>query len=284
MKILAVIMLTLAGIAAPGQQTRLENLHGKTVLVFTPHPDDDVFGAGGTIALLNRNQNKLYIVIYTNDDKGSYDLEMTSQHLAQIRKTEEEVSEGLLGTPKENIMWMGYDDGMLEYAPHPKLVEEATAIIRRIRPDVLLSVDPGEWYERWHKTDHRMAAFNTIDAVRAAEFWLYFPNQRLQQGLQPYKVPEMYFFYPSAQEANYYVNIDAVADLKFDAAAKQVSQFEPAVNKYRSDWQPADLAKAKEEMRRGALTVPCGNPKIRAACSFVPRKQKARSLPKVSAS
>ena len=235
---------------AHAQQTRLENMQNKVILLFTPHPDDDVFGAGGTIALLNRNQNKLYIVIYTNDDKGSYDLEMTSQHLAQIRKTEEEVSEGLLGTPKENIMWMGYDDGMLEYAPHPKLVEEATAIIRRIRPDVLLSVDPGEWYERWHKTDHRMAAFNTIDAVRAAEFWLYFPNQRLQQGLQPYKVPEMYFFYPSAQEANYYVNIDAVADLKFDAAAKQVSQFEPAVNKYRSDWQPADLAKAKEEMRR----------------------------------
>jgi len=33
-----------------------------------------------------------------------------------------------------------------------------------------LSVDPGKWYERWHKSDHRMAAFNTIDAVRAAEF------------------------------------------------------------------------------------------------------------------
>jgi hypothetical protein len=94
-----------------------------------------------------------------------------------------------------------------------------------------------------------MAAFNTIDAVRAAEFWLYFPNQRLQQGLQPYKVPEMYFFYPSAQEANYFVNIDEVAELKFDAAAKQVSQFEPAVNKYRPDWEPADLAKAKKEMR-----------------------------------
>ena len=84
----------------------------------------------------------------------------------------------MLGTPKENITWMGYDDGMLEYAPQPKLVEEATTIIRRVRPDVLLGVDPGEWYERWHKTDHRMAASNTIDAVRAAEFWLYFPNQR----------------------------------------------------------------------------------------------------------
>jgi LmbE family N-acetylglucosaminyl deacetylase len=232
------------------QSTRLENLQNKTILLFTPHPDDDVFGAGGTIALLNRNQNKVYIVIYTNDDKGSYDPDMTSQRLAQIRRAEEEASEGQLGTLKENILWMGYDDGMLEYAPQPKLTEEATAIIRRIRPDVLMSVDPGEWYERWHKSDHRMAAFNTIDALRAAEFGLYFPNQRLQQGLQPYKVPEMYFFYPAPQEANYFVKIDSVAELKFEAATKQVSQFEPAVNKYRPDWDPKDLAKAKDDMRK----------------------------------
>jgi LmbE family N-acetylglucosaminyl deacetylase len=242
-------VLLLAVSISTAQQTRLENLHNKTILLFTPHPDDDVFGAGGTIALLNRNHNRVYIAVYTNDDKGSYDPEMTSQRLAQIRKAEQEASEGLLGTAKENISWMGYDDGMLEYAPQPKLTEEATAIIRRIRPDVLLSVDPGEWFERWHKTDHRMAAFNTIDAVRAAEFWLYFPNQKLQQGLEPYKVPEMYFFYPSPQEANYFVNIDEVAELKFEAAAKQVSQFEPAVNKYRPDWTAEDLKKAKDEMR-----------------------------------
>ena len=231
------------------QAQRLEEMHNKKILVFTPHPDDDVFGAGGTIALLNRNHNTVYVVVYTNDNKGSYDPDMTSERLANIRKAEQEASEGLLGTPKENISWMGYDDGMLEYAPQPKLTEEATAIIRRIRPDVLLSVDPGEWYERWHKTDHRMAAFNTIDAVRAAEFWLYFPNQRLQQKLEPYKVPEMYFFYPSPQEANYWVNVDPVADLKLEAAAKQVSQFEPAVSKYRADWDAKDLAKAKAEMR-----------------------------------
>ena len=95
-----------------------------------------------------------------------------------------------------------------------------------------------------------MAAFNTIDAVRAAEFWLYFPNQKLQQGLQPYKVPEMYFYYPAPQEANHFVDIDGVAELKFDAAAKQVSQFEPAVNKYRPDWTAEDLKKAKDEMPR----------------------------------
>jgi LmbE family N-acetylglucosaminyl deacetylase len=248
--ILWMFLIALISLTLSAQSRRLEEMQGKTILLFTPHPDDDVFGAGGTIALLNRNHNKVYIVVYTNDNKGSYDPEMTSERLARIRRAEQEASEGLLGTPKENILWMGYDDGMLEYAPQPKLTEEATAIIRRIRPDVLLSVDPGEWYERWHKTDHRMAAFNTIDAVRAAEFWLYFPNQKLQQGLEPYRVPEIYFFYPAPQEANYWVNIESVADLKLEAAAKQVSQFEPSVTKYRPDWDAKDLEKAKEEMRK----------------------------------
>ncbi len=236
-------------LAAEQPKIPIDQLEGKTILVFTPHPDDDLFGAGGTIALLNRHHNKVLIVIYTNDDKGSYDQEMSSQRLARIRKSEEEAAEAVLGTPKENIEWMGYDDGMLEYAPQPKLVEETTAIIRRVRPDVLLSVDPGEWYERWHKTDHRMAAFNTVDAVRAAEFWLYFPNQLLERNLQPYHVPEMYFFYPTDPEANTWVNIDEVMDLKLEAGSKHVSQFEPSVHKYRPDWDPAVLERTKAEMR-----------------------------------
>ncbi len=233
---------------SPAQEPGLDSMTGKTVLIFTPHPDDDVFGAGGTIALLNQHHNRVYIVIYTNDDKGSYDTEMSSQRLAPIRKAEEEASEAVLGTPAENIEWMGYDDGMLEYAPQPKLVEEATAIIRRIRPDALLTIDPGEWVARWHKTDHRMAALNTLDAIRAAEFWLYFPNQRLQRHLEPYAVPVTYFYYTLPQDANYWVNIDSVADLKIDALSKHVSQFEPSIHKYRPDWDPADLARLKGMM------------------------------------
>jgi len=251
MKQLLVVIALIVPLAPPrssAQEARLEALTGKTVLIFTPHPDDEMFGAGGTIALLNQHHNNVYIVIYTNDDKGSYDPEMTSQRLARIRKAEEETSEAVLGTPKENIYWMGYDDGMLEYAPQPKLVEETTAIVRRLRPDALLTIDPGEWYARWHKTDHRMAALNTLDAVRAAEFWLYFPNQRLEQHLEPYAVPMTYFYYTTPQEANYWVNIDSVVELKLEAASKHVSQFEPAMHKYRPDWDPADLARLKGMM------------------------------------
>src|SRR5262252_3685243 len=247
--LLMIILIFLCIRMAVGAANRLENYTNKTVLVFTPHPDDDTFAVGGTMALLAKNKNRVFVVIYTNDNKGSYDQDMTSERLARIRKAEEEASCEVLGIPKDHVIWLGHDDGELEYVPPKMLCGQATKIIRQYRPDAVLSVDPGEWYERWHKTDHRMAAFNTIDAVRAAEFWLYFPNQRLQQGLQPYKVPEMYFFYPAQQEANYWVNIEPVADLKLGAAAKQVSQFEPSVNKYRPDWDAKDLENAKEEMR-----------------------------------
>src|SRR5579859_7330856 len=145
----------LAGCAFPQSQTRFEELSGKTILLFTPHPDDDTFCCAGTLALLAKNGNNIRIVIYTNDDKGSYDPEMTSEHLAQIRMHEEEEACRIVGIPKDHIKWLEYHDGMLEYANTRDLVEEVTGIIRHIRPEVVLSIDPGTDYVRWHKTDHR---------------------------------------------------------------------------------------------------------------------------------
>src|SRR5437764_7963082 len=214
---------------------RLENYTNKTVLIFTPHPDDDTFAVGGTMALLARNKNRVTVVSYTTDNKGSYDQEMTSERLARIRKAEEEASCAVLGIPKENIIWLGHDDGELEYVPPKMLCGQATKIIRQYCPDAILSVDPGEWYERWHKTDHRMAAFNTIDAVRAAEFHLYYPEHLLVDKLKPYTVPNLYFFYTTTNEVNYFVNIDPTFELKLESISKQVSQFEPAMTKYRSN-------------------------------------------------
>src|SRR4030095_8052119 len=109
-----VISLSLFTIIAYSQtqsaEDRVENWKGKTVMVFTPHPDDDLFGPGGTLALLARNQNRIVVVIYTNDNKGSFDLEMTSERLARIRKAEEEAALATIGIPKENILWLGYPD------------------------------------------------------------------------------------------------------------------------------------------------------------------------------
>jgi LmbE family N-acetylglucosaminyl deacetylase len=236
------------GGAATENQDRVEQWRGKTIMIFTPHPDDDVFGCGGVMAMLARNGNKIIVVIYTNDNKGSFDLEMTSERLARIRKAEQEAAMEVIGVPKENIIWLGYDDGELEYAEPKALCGQAAKLIRKYRPDAVFSIDPGEWHERWHKSDHRMAAFNTADAIRAAEFHLYYPEHLLLDGLKPYKVPLMMFYY-AAGEANYWVDITDVVELKIKAVSKHVSQFEPSINKYRPDWDPKDFEKLVEYLK-----------------------------------
>ncbi len=246
---LTVLALMMPLWAAGAEPPKIEEIRGKSILLFTPHPDDDAFCCGGTLALLARNGNTIRVVIYTNDDKGSYDPEMTGERLARIRKAEEEEGNRLLGIPKENLVWMGHHDGLLEYVDARRLVEQATEIIRRYRPDLVMTVDPGSEYVRWHKTDHRMAAMNTLDAIRAAEFHLYFPNQRLQLGLEPWKVPAMMFYYVTEKDANMWVNIDSVMDKKEAAGLAHVSQWEPAMSKYRPDWASADKEKARAELR-----------------------------------
>src|ERR1700693_2310484 len=109
----SILFLAAASVASlfSQPQTKLEDLQGKTILLFTPHPDDDTFCCAGTLALLAK-KNTVRIVIYTNDDKGSYDPEMTSERRARIRKAEEEESCRIVGIPKQNIQWLQYHDGM----------------------------------------------------------------------------------------------------------------------------------------------------------------------------
>ena len=216
--------------AAEPDATPIEQWKGKTVLVFTPHPDDDTFACAGIMKILADNGNNVQVVIFTNDDKGSLDLEMTSERLARIRKAEEEKACEILGIPKENITWLGYEDGNLEYADPQRLRGEVARQMKIHRPDAVFTIDPGVKSERWIKTDHRMAAFITQDAFIAAEWHLYYPHHLLVEDLKPHPVPLAFFYY--SEDTNYTVDITSVFDAKVKASAAHVSQFEPSLSKY----------------------------------------------------
>jgi LmbE family N-acetylglucosaminyl deacetylase len=231
------IMAPLAEEAEVAKDDRVENWKDKTILVFTPHPDDDTFSMGGTLAHLAANGNKIVIVIYTNDNKGSKDLEMTRERLARIRRAEEEEACRILGIPKENLVWLGYEDGDLEYADPQRLRGEVARQIKIHRPDAVFCPDPGAKWEQWHKTDHRMSASITKDAFIAAEWHLYYPQHLLDEDLKTYSVPVAYYFY--SQEPDYEVDITDVIDKKIKASAAHVSQFEPSVSKYTPEMPEA---------------------------------------------
>ena len=223
------------------ESARVENFSGKSILIFTPHPDDETFSMGGTIARLVENGNTVRIVIYTNDNRGSQDLDMTRERLAQIRRAEEEAACAILGVPKENITWLGYEDGDLEYADPRVLRGDICRLIKLYKPDAVFSPDPGATWNQWHKTDHRMAANITKDSFIAAEWHLYYPQHLLDEGLKPYAVPVAYYYY--SQEPDYEIDITPHFEAKAKAATAHVSQFAPSVSKYTPDMAP-DVAKA----------------------------------------
>lgn len=203
----------------------------KTIMWIGPHQDDES-GCLGTLSLLKANGNKIIMVWYTTGNKGSLDLEMTSERLAQIRKTESEKACAEMGiTPEtDTFIRLGYDDGMLEYVPEKELCEKICRLIRLYRPDAVFTMDPGTTWMQWHKTDHRMSAFITLDGARAAAYHLYFPQHRINEGLQPYTVRD-YFFY-STKEPDYYVDVTDLSEKKIRAHAWYVSQFGAGNLKY----------------------------------------------------
>ena len=226
----------------------IEDWSGKTIMYFSPHPDDEI-SSSGTLAKLARNGNTIYVVLYTNGNKGSHDMEMSSERLAAIRRQEDFAANGIVGIPEENIFFLGYDDGMLEYVPEKELCEKACWFIRKYRPDAVFSFDPGDTWVQWQKTDHRMSAKVSLDGARAAAYHLYFPQHLINEGLQSFTVQDFFFY--GSEEPNFQVDITDTAELKWQALCQHTSQYGSGNMKYIGpEMTPEDKENLRQRIMR----------------------------------
>ena len=74
----------------------------------------------------------------------------------------------------------------------------------------------------------------------------------LHDHLKPWHVPLEVYYYVAPQDANYWVDVASMMDLKLQSAMEHVSQFDPSIRKYRPDWNQADLNREKEALRKQA--------------------------------
>src|SRR5258705_3765073 len=155
----------------------------KTILLIGAHADDDAM-SHGTLAMLQAHGNQIYIVTLTTGNVGTQDPHLSRTQLAEIRRQEELAALAELDISAEHYINLGYDDGLLEFEDRKALVEKLVRLIRTIRPDVLFEFDQGKRYQRWHKSDHRTAAYLAADAARAAILRLLFEGQIIQDGLK----------------------------------------------------------------------------------------------------
>jgi len=250
--------LSLAQESAEKPAVSVEKWAGKTIMLIGAHADDDAM-SHGTLAMLQAHGNQIYIVTLTTGNVGTQDPNLSRTQLAQIRRQEELAALAELGIPGEHYINLGYDDGLLEFEDRKAVVEKLVRLIRTIRPDVLFAFDPGKRYQRWHKSDHRTAAYLAADAARAAMWRLLFEGQIVQEGLKEYLIPEYLFYDGAHEDENTWVDITEFIEKRVNAGAKYVSQFGPGWNSYKPNLSEAELKQMKESAR-SAIRMKDGKP------------------------
>jgi LmbE family N-acetylglucosaminyl deacetylase len=242
----------------------------KTILVFTPHPDDAEFYAGGTIARFAMEGERVIIVIASDGRRGSFTY--SSEKLAPARITEAQQAARVLGI--EPPILLSHPDMELDKLAPGRLREEFIRLIRQHRPDVVIAQDPFVSYEV--HPDHRAVAWAASDAIHYAHLPLLHP-EHLSMGLQPHFVTEKYYYGEFPHEARFQpfslkkglesrgsiyivVDISQTVDVKMAALSEHKSQMEFLVDDvlrqatYISPAGP-DLQKIMSEAAGGPVTA-----------------------------
>ena len=196
----------------------------KVIMVVVAHPDDPEFGAGGTVAKFVLDGWQAIYVICTNGDKGTSDLKMTSEKLAKIREHEQMNAAKVLGISE--VVFLRYPDG--ELVDGPEFRGKLVRLIRKYRPDIIVTHDPYRKYMGHH--DHRITGIVCMDAVFPySRDHLFYPEHKTE-GLMPFKVGEVYLTGP--EEPNKFVDISETFNMKMKAISCHVSQ----VGDHTNDW------------------------------------------------
>lgn len=118
-------------------------LEFKNALVFSPHPDDDAFGLGGTIKKMTTYGTKVTVAYFCDGSGGvkegrgeGEELGISSrrdENLIALRKTEAEKAAAILGI-NELVFW-GYPDGKL--ASGTAATRALEDLIEHVKPDII---------------------------------------------------------------------------------------------------------------------------------------------------
>ncbi|MFI2765866.1 PIG-L deacetylase family protein [Ruegeria faecimaris] len=124
------------------------------VLVVAPHPDDEVLGAGGTIARLADAGRAVHIAIVTTGRSPRFSTEQIANVQAEARAAHEH-----LGVTHTH--WLDFPAAELAEHPHGDLNAGLGTLIRDLDPSVILAPHPGDIH-----LDHQLSFLSTLVASR----------------------------------------------------------------------------------------------------------------------
>jgi LmbE family N-acetylglucosaminyl deacetylase len=212
----------------------------RTLLGIFAHPDDESMGPGATLAKYAAAGHRVAFVTATDGGAGRLFRERARdeaerERLRETRREETRAAAAVLGA--EFLGFLGWEDGRLAERPLPEVEGTIAALIRRERPDVLVTFHPsGISYH----PDHRVMTLATLGAFLGsgrAEWYVDGPAA----GLAPHAAARLYGYVPardapqwkdwprrvyaaSREEITTFIDTAETADVKWKAIEVHSSQ------------------------------------------------------------
>ncbi len=187
-------------------------------MVIFAHPDDAEIASGGVIARWVAAGCEVTYVLCTNGAAGTADRGLSPEALAEKRAAEQRAAADFMGV--KHLVMLNYPDGGLEASRD--FLGDVVRAIRTYRPHTVFAHDPHRIKGFQHR-DHRMVGIVATDAVYPfARDHLHFNEQIAQDGLEPHKVRELWYW--GADEPEIIVDVTASIDRQIDALVRHESQ------------------------------------------------------------
>jgi LmbE family N-acetylglucosaminyl deacetylase len=193
----------------------------RRILCISAHPDDNEFVIGGSVARWAREGRDVAFCLVTTGGAGVNEHTPSAEGLIPIREREQRAAARILGV--KELVLLGYPDGTLE--PTLGMRRDLTRVIRRFRPDIVVTGDPTVRYygnEYMNHPDHRAVASAALDAVfPSSETSAIFP-ELLAEGLPAHKVKQV--FLSGSLDPDVFVDIARTLAVKCRALKAHRSQ------------------------------------------------------------
>lgn len=192
----------------------------KPVVGVFAHPDDEVFGPGGTLALLAKEGRDAYIICVTNGDAGLNSSDDTRE-LGEIRREELQNSAKALGI--KEVFFLDYRDGTLSNNLYHEIAEKIQEILEKLDPEIILTMEPrGVSGHIDHITVSMISSYLFEKMTSIKEIWYYALTEEARNIQTPYFI----YFPPGykASEISRTIDIAPVWDQKVAAMQQHKSQ------------------------------------------------------------
>jgi LmbE family N-acetylglucosaminyl deacetylase len=126
------------------------------VLVIAAHPDDEVYGMGGTIAKLSSQGHEVYILFVTEGCSAQYP---NNPNIIEEKKQDALKCKQILNI--KEVFFGNLPDMKLDGVPHVEINAVIEEAVNTIRPDIVYTHNKGDVNK-----DHRLVYESTLVACR----------------------------------------------------------------------------------------------------------------------